>query len=238
MPGIFVTSSGTEIGKTFVTAALCTQLKAKGVAVDALKPVISDFSADKAAASDSGILLAALGRRVETSELDRISPWRYRAALAPNMAARLEGQTLDHEAIYRFCTDTLAGAPETLWFVEGAGGIMAPLTDEVLMIDWAQALDLPVLLVVGGYLGTISHSLTAAHVLQARGLSLAGIVVTDTTGRDLPAPLEDTAAEIARFLPGVPVEIAPFVEGPNPWQRARDLTRLVEGVTNKRERVA
>jgi dethiobiotin synthetase len=88
---VFVSGTGTDIGKTFVTAALIHELRRRGRAVDALKPVVSGFDPAQLAASDPGVFLAALGRAPTAAALDRIAPWRYSAPLSPDMAARREG---------------------------------------------------------------------------------------------------------------------------------------------------
>jgi len=77
MGALFVTSTGTGIGKTFVTAALVKHLRAQGRAVDAFKPVLSGFDPGNAEDSDTGVLLNALGRKPIQEEFDRISPWRF-----------------------------------------------------------------------------------------------------------------------------------------------------------------
>ena len=94
MAAVFVTGTGTDVGKTFVTAALIRHLRATGRSVDALKPVVSGFDATQIEASDPGVLLAALGRAATPDELDRISPWRFAAPLSPDLAAQAEGRAL------------------------------------------------------------------------------------------------------------------------------------------------
>ncbi len=90
MSAIFITATGTDIGKTFVTAGLIRHLRASGREVDALKPVMTGFDPAHPEASDAGVLLAALGRPVTAAEIARISPWRFSAPLSPDMAARRE----------------------------------------------------------------------------------------------------------------------------------------------------
>ena len=77
MTAFFITATGTDIGKTFVASGLIRQWRAAGQQVDALKPVATGFDPASAAASDAGVLLAALGRPVTPAEIDRISPWRF-----------------------------------------------------------------------------------------------------------------------------------------------------------------
>jgi len=202
MPALFVAGTGTDVGKTYVTAALLRALVGAGRAVNALKPVVSGFDEAAPAGSDPAVLLQALGRPVTPEMLDRISPWRYAAPLAPNQAAALEGRSVDAEAVIAFCRSGIDAEANTLTFVESAGGIMSPLDDRLTMLDLARALDAPVLLVAGAYLGTISHTLTAVQVIRAAGLDLRAVIVNE----DGPGPgLKQAANEIASRLPGVPV---------------------------------
>jgi dethiobiotin synthetase len=202
MAALFVAGTGTDIGKTYVTAALLRSLVAAGRAVEALKPVVSGFDEAAPAGSDPAVLLQAMGQPVTPETLDRISPWRYAAPLAPNQAARLEGRAVDAAAVIGFCRAGITAPGERLVFVESAGGIMSPLDDATTMLDLAKALAVPVLLVAGSYLGTISHTLTAAAIIQAAGLEIAAVVVNESEG----APsLADAVAEMSARLPGVAV---------------------------------
>ncbi len=106
MSAVFVTATGTDIGKTFVTAGLIGHLRGQGRAVDAFKPVVSGFAMATAAASDPGQLLAALGEAVTAEAIARLSPWRYEAALSPDMAAAREGQVLPYGEILAACRDS------------------------------------------------------------------------------------------------------------------------------------
>jgi dethiobiotin synthetase len=83
------------------------------------------------------------------------------------------------------------------------GGIMVPLDDRHTVLDWMAALRLPLLLVAGSYLGTLSHTLSAFDVLQRRELTIAAIVISESV--ESPVPLDETVATIARFVPPVPV---------------------------------
>ena len=199
----FVTATGTEIGKTFVTALLCRQLRAKGVAVRALKPVLSGYEPAHAAQSDSGLILAALGEAVTENAVAAMTPWRFAAPISPDMAAAREQRKIDFGALVRFCRD---GAEETL-LIEGVGGAMAPLTATHTVMDWMAALDAPALVVAGSYLGTISHSLTTVEAIRGRGVAVAGVIVSESECSPVPVP--ETVKTIARFLPDLPVIAVP-----------------------------
>jgi dethiobiotin synthetase len=199
--GIFVTGTGTDIGKTFVTAALVRHLRSAGKAVDAYKPVVSGFDPGNLATSDPGLLLAALGREATADEVARIAPWRFAPPLSPDLAAKHEGRSIDFKAVAAFSRD-VADRRGTV-FIEGIGGVMVPLDQNHTVLDWMSALRLPVLLVAGSYLGTISHTLTALHVLAQRNLDIAGVVVSESAMPGV--SLDDTVAAIARFA--VPIDV-------------------------------
>jgi len=198
----FVTSTGTDIGKTFVTAGLIRHLRAAGVVVDALKPVVSGYDSSVVETSDPAVLLKALGKPVSADEISRIAPWRFRAPLSPDLAAAREKRSIDFDELVAFSRRAVDSTPGIL-FIEGIGGIMVPLDDERTVLDWMAALNIPLMLVVGGYLGTISHTLTAIDVLRQHHLSTAAIVVCESERN--PVELDDTVASIARFSDGVEV---------------------------------
>ena len=210
MAAHFVTSTGTDIGKTFVTAGLIRYLREAGQPVGALKPVVSGYDSSVVETSDPAVLLKALGRPVSADEIARIAPWRFRAPLSPDLAAAREGRSLEFDRLIDFSRKEIAATTGML-FIEGVGGIMVPLDGKRTVLDWMAALDIPILLVVGGYLGTISHTLTALDVLAQRHLKIAAIVVSES-GRDT-VELDDTVASIARFSGGAEVVGLPRLPG-------------------------
>ena len=205
MTAVFVTSSGTGIGKTLVTLRLIEELKAAGRSVQALKPVASGFDAAHPEGSDTALLLRAQGLDLGAKNLDAVSPWRFAAPLSPDMAASRERRSIPFDALVAHCRAASERRGVTL--IEGIGGVMTPLDAEHTVLDWIEALGAPALLVVGSYLGTLSHSLTAASALRARGVTIAGVVVSES--EEQPVPAAETAATLARFLAPVPVCVLP-----------------------------
>jgi dethiobiotin synthetase len=206
----FVTSTGTDVGKTFVTAGLIRYLRTSNQAVGALKPVVSGYDSSVVETSDPAVLLGALGRAVSADEIASIAPWRFRAPLSPDLAAARENRNIAFDELIAFSR----GAVERnngILFIEGVGGIMVPLDAKRTVLDWMAALDIPLLLVVGGYLGTISHTLTALDVLAQRKLTLAAIVVSESERN--PVELDETVVSIARFSNGVDVIGLPRLPG-------------------------
>jgi dethiobiotin synthetase len=208
MTTVFVTGSGTGVGKTFVTTRLIAELRAAGRAVRALKPVASGFDAAHPEDSDSGALLRALGLPCSTANLDAISPWRFTAPLSPDMAAAREGRKLPFSDLVDFCR---ARSAADVTLIEGIGGVMVPLDAEHTVLDWIAALRAPVVLVAGSYLGTLSHTLTAAAVLRARGCALGAVVVSESI--ESPVAPAETAAAIGRFVNPAPIVVPRAVSG-------------------------
>ena len=196
MSAIFITATGTDVGKTHVAASLIRHLRQMGRLVDAIKPVVSGYDPTQAAASDPGVLLHALGLPVTEHEIDRISPWRFSAALSPDLAAAREARGIDVDTVIKFCRTAIDRRRDIL-LIEGSGGIMVPLDGERTMLDVMMALQLPLILVAGSYLGTISHTLTALDALYRRNMRVLAIVVSETPGSTV--PLDDTVAAVARF---------------------------------------
>jgi dethiobiotin synthetase len=193
---IFITGTGTDVGKTFVAASLIHHLRNMGRAVEAIKPVVSGFDPERPAESDPGILLQALGFPATLTNVERISPWRFRAPLSPDAAAQKEGQRIDVEEVIAFCQSAVDQRQEIL-LIEGVGGVMVPLDKERTVLDLMMALQLPLILVAGSYLGTISHTLTALDAVFRRDLSVLAIIVSETPGSTV--PLADTVGAIGRF---------------------------------------
>ena len=185
-----------------MTSALIRLARSQNRTVAAFKPVISGFDKREITNSDTGEILAALGEAPTKAAATRVSPWRFTPPLAPNMAARAEGRTLDCAALFAFSRKALQENADVV-LIEGVGGIMVPLDDETTVLDWIVAAGAPVVLVVGDYLGTISHTLTAVEVLRATGVEIAAIVVSEGEGASV--PFAETLAEIARWTAPVRV---------------------------------
>ncbi len=219
MSRLFISASGTEIGKTFVTCALISQLKAAGHSVDALKPVATGYDPREPELSDSGVLLGALGEPLDTRLIERITPWRFNEAISPDMAAEREERSIPFAQLVEFCAEH---RPVDITLIEGIGGIMVPLDATHTVLDWVEALAVPVLLIAGGYLGTLSHTLTAVGMLRSRGQTLAGVIVNESA--DQPVTLAETANAIARFVDPTPVQVLPHLQS---YDQAPDLLPLV-----------
>jgi len=195
MQAFFITGTGTGIGKTLITTALCRQLSDDGKKVTALKPIISGYEAADEN-NDSALILKSCGRVTTPEAVQSISPWRFAAPLSPDMAAAREGKSVDFEALIAFCRDHEKRRDDIL-LVEGVGGIMTPLNERYTVLDWMRQLGWPVVLVTGSYLGALSHTLSAVEVV-AKQLVIRALIVSESASQEV--ALEDTVNTLRRFI--------------------------------------
>lgn len=205
MTALFVSGAHTDVGKTYVACALLRAARDRGLTVDALKPVVSGFDFADWAQSDPGRLITALGQSRNAAALDAMSPWIFTAPLAPPMAAAREGRNLATADVAAFCAARLTAAD--IFLVEGAGGVMSPMTSDGTCLDLMRNLALPTLLVGGSYLGAISHTLTALETLRVHGLPVAAVVISEAAEPDAP-DFAETVALVTRYAGDVPVAAA------------------------------
>lgn len=198
MRSYFVTATGTDIGKTYVSTRLISAWREAGYVAQATKPLMSGFSEDDLEQSDAGRLLAAMGQAATPEAVSEICLHRLTPPIAPNIAMRQAGIVQDYKAISGFVARRL-GQPADFHLVEGAGGVMSPLTDSTLQINLITDLKLPVVLVTAPYLGSISHTLTAIDALQAQGLKISAIAVSQPDASGSPEKMFEFIGEIKRF---------------------------------------
>ena len=176
--GVVVVGSHTDIGKTWVSCRLLESWRRQGIDVAAKKPIVSGFDECCVAQSDPGLLLAALGRDgASVADVNEISPWRFPDPVAPDEAARRAGREVTLREVLAFCR---APSPR-LQLIETAGGVMSPFTSDGTTLDFVLGLGLPTVLVVGDYLGGISHGLSAWTILRDRNIPVLGIVINRAT---------------------------------------------------------
>ncbi|GAB1393193.1 dethiobiotin synthase [Rhodocyclaceae bacterium] len=185
----FITATGTDLGKTWLTAGLGGVVLARGVPVRALKPVMSGYDPTRHEESD----LAKVGA-------DRTA-WTYAAPLSPDLAAAREGKTIDFSALVDWCRGEIA-KNDGLLLIEGVGGVMVPLTACHTVRDWIAALDIPTLLVCGTYLGAISHTLSALAALREVGIVPAVLVVNESAASTV--SVDETLASLAPHIGTMP----------------------------------
>jgi dethiobiotin synthetase len=192
---LFITGTDTAVGKTFVACALAHALRARGRRVAVMKPVETGVESEP---EDALRLRAAAA---DPAPLDVICPYRLRAPLAPALAARVEGVTIDIERLTALVARRAAAADVLL--VEGAGGLLVPLAGRTTWAELAARCALPLLIVGANRLGTINHCALTARAAMASGLAVRGVVLSQ---RDREAdPSAATNAAAVHDLTGLPV---------------------------------
>jgi dethiobiotin synthetase len=181
MRGLIVTGTDTGVGKTYVAVEIIRALREQGVRVGAYKPVVSGRVSGGAGEywDDPARLQAALGCDVP---IERIAPQRFLAPLAPPVAARLEGLVVD-PGLLRRGIDWWIDRVDIV-IVEGAGGLLSPLTETETLADLARDLGFPMVIVARLSLGTINHSLLTLEAADRRQLPVAGIVLNEAGPAD------------------------------------------------------
>jgi len=178
---LFVTGTDTGVGKTYVACGIIAALRARGERVGAYKPAVSGSTngPNGPVWDDLLQLRSAVGGDVA---FERICPQRFLAPLAPPVAARIEGKQVDAELLRRGIDWWRERADFIV--VEGAGGLLSPITETESVADLAVSIGFPLVIVARVSLGTINHTLLTLEAARARGLTVAGIVLNHSTPPD------------------------------------------------------
>jgi dethiobiotin synthetase len=207
-PGLFITGSDTGVGKTYVAALIARALRKQGHAVGVYKPVASGCrqNGKTLVCEDAALLWEAAG---EPGELARVCPQMFSAPLAPNLAAAKEGRIVDAKLLrtgIRFWQKR-----SEIVLVEGAGGLMSPLTDNEYNADLAYDLGYALLVVLPNRLGVINQALMTliAAATFKEGLAIAGVVLNQTPPENgLDVSIESNAGELSRLcVPPILAEV-------------------------------
>lgn len=166
--GLFITGTDTGVGKTIVAAGLAASLRHSGFDIGVMKPFETGFSLRS---SDAFFLKSMAG---VSDSLESVAPYRLKHPLSPFAAAQIEKVSIRFEKINR-AYRTLSKRHQAL-FVEGAGGLLVPITREKMMADLALYLKLPILIVSRTGLGSINHTLLSVEVARQRGIGVAGVI--------------------------------------------------------------
>ena len=202
MRGVFVTGTGTEVGKTVVAAVIANGLAAGGQRVAAFKPAVTGL--DEGGEPDHEILRrAARSAQVD----DEIAPYRFGPPASPHLAAEWAGEPIDPAKLVELARGASASADVLV--CEGVGGLLVPLTPGYLVRDLARELEMPLVVVASPGLGTINHTLMTLEAARAVGLQAACVVFTPWP--DEPGPIEISNRATVAALGGVPVELLPRI---------------------------
>jgi dethiobiotin synthetase len=208
--GVFVSGTGTEVGKSVVAAVIAAALVRGGESVAVFKPALTGL--DQPGEPDHELLRRASG---SDQDDDGIAPYRYRQPLSPHLAAELEGARIDPGLLVERARGAAAAADAIV--CEGVGGLLVPLTPGYLVRDLAVDLALPLVIAAAPGLGTINHTLLTVEAARAVGLEVAGVVLTPWPGEE--GPLERSNLETIAALGRVPVEPLGWIdlERPEGW---------------------
>lgn len=236
--GLFITGTDTGVGKTVVAATLAYALQQRQIDFSYVKPVESGIISREYLEKESD---AALVKRAGSlsEPLEEIVPFTFREPLAPLLAARREGINLSKKKL-KECVKTRI-KPGKLNLVEGAGGLLAPICPDYLIVDLIKELKLPVLVVCRTSLGAINHTLLTLDRLRRENLELIGIIANHTTATTGTAEKTFTA-QLSEFDPVTVFGEFPFIENNpskiNPWEKLvvhleldKLLSRIADSVT-------
>ncbi|HWM63158.1 MAG TPA: dethiobiotin synthase [Solirubrobacterales bacterium] len=208
--GVFVTGTGTEVGKTVVAAVIARTLAAEGKRVAVFKPAVTGLDQD--GEPDHALLRRAAGSEQSDEE---IAPYRYGSPMSPHLAAELAGERIEPERL--LVAAGAAAATADALVCEGVGGLTVPLSPTYLVRDLASDLGLPLIVAAAPGLGTINHTLLTLEAARAAGLDVAAVVLTpwpDETGR-----IEESNRETIAALGEVRIETLPALDlrDPESW---------------------
>jgi dethiobiotin synthetase len=212
--GLFVTGTGTEVGKTMAAAALAREAAARGDRVRVFKPAVSglDDFAGSGAPPDHELLRLAAGSG-QSDEM--IAPYRYGPPVSPHLAAELEGEPIEPERLLDAAR--AAASDADLLICEGVGGLLVPLTADYLVRDLVRDLGYPLVVAAPPGLGTINHTLLTLEAARSAGLEVRAVVLTPWP--EEPGAVEGSNRETIERLGEVEVcVLAPLDPGaPKSW---------------------
>lgn len=202
MHALFITGTDTGVGKTHSACLIARQAVARDLRVGAYKPVCSGAERNSKGEwkwDDIERLAATIN---VPATVDDICPQRFLAPLAPPVAARQENRTVD-EKLLRSGLDVWRDRVDLL-LIEGAGGLLCPLTETKTMADLAAGFGVPLLIIARPGLGTINHTLLTIQVARSHRLRIAGVISCQTDAQAADLSISSNAAEIEKRS-GVPV---------------------------------
>jgi dethiobiotin synthetase len=208
--GVFVTGTGTEVGKTVVAAAIARTLAAEGKRVAVFKPAVTGL--EEPTETDHALLRRAAG---STQDDDEIAPYRFGPPASPHLAAETAGEEILPARL--IAAARAAGAGADALVCEGVGGLLVPLSADYLVRDLAAELALPLVIAAPPGLGTINHALLTIEAARAAGLEVVAIVLTPWP--DEPSRIEQSNRETIQALGKVTVKTLPPLDlsAPETW---------------------
>jgi dethiobiotin synthetase len=206
MRGIFVTGTGTGVGKSVVAGAVCAALARRGERVAAFKPAVTGVDEPEGEWPADHELLAGAASAGQVPAA--VAPYGFGPPVSPHYAAELAGEAIEPTRLV--AEARAAGENADALVCEGVGGLLVPITPHYLVRDLAVDLALPVVVAAVTGLGTINHTLLTVEAARGVGLRVAGIVLTPWPER--PAPIELSNRATVERLAGVPASGLPPTE--------------------------
>ncbi|MFO0999451.1 MAG: dethiobiotin synthase [Planctomycetaceae bacterium] len=206
MKTLLVTGTDTNVGKTWVTSLLVREFRRSGISTGAYKPVCSGAEKNSQGDlvwADIEALRAACGTE---PEIDLVCPQRFYAAVAPNIAARMENRGVDNQRLVDGVARWSSYVDRLV--IEGAGGIFCPLSDQLTVMDIAVELRIPTIVVAANRLGVINHTRLTVEALQVHGVEVVAVVLNEIgpPAQEKSDPsIPSNAAQIRRWLPEIPL---------------------------------
>jgi dethiobiotin synthetase len=191
--GVFVTGTDTGVGKTLVSAAIAKYLNIRGVVTGVFKPIASgsvDLGGGELVSGDAEFLAAHSGSGMSVGE---ICPVNFLTPAAPVVCEEVEGREVDFDLIGR-CYNNICSDKDAV-VVEGIGGFLVPLSSNFTVADMAAEMGLSVVIVSRPDLGTLNHTLMSIACVRAKGLKVAGVVISGYK-EDTASAAERTAGEV------------------------------------------
>ena len=199
---IFITSTGTNIGKTYLTNLLIKRALKLNYKINAIKPIISGFSMANLEKTDSGIILKALS--MNKYRIDEISPWRFKDSLSPDMAAKLAKKEIKFKEVINFCHSRIkSNKNNDILLIEGVGGTMVPINSKYTILDLIKNLNVPIILTIGSYLGSISHTLNSYEVLIKNNVNINSIVLNESNENNVGMKL--IKSSLLNYIKTIPI---------------------------------
>lgn len=216
--GLFITGTGTGVGKTIAAAAVTAALTGHGVNAGVMKPIATGMDPGESGMSDPDWLAWATG---VTDPPDLIAPYRFGVPASPLVAAARDGRAIDPARIIE-ALEALSARHDCV-VVEGIGGVLVPITADFFVADLAKQLGLPVLIVAHAGLGSINHTLLTVECLRNRGVAIGGLIFNHPSPPLTAEAVSETVTTILRLSGARSFGELPYCEGlPAAWTRHRD----------------
>ncbi|MFZ3383332.1 MAG: dethiobiotin synthase [Candidatus Methanoperedens sp.] len=198
MTGVFITGTDTNVGKTVIAAGLAGALKNKGYSIGVMKAVQSGTGIRNGIlySPDAELMMKVIEIK---ADMKLICPYLLKEAMAPGIAAEIEGISIDIDIIKNVYMEL--EKRHDIVIVEGAGGIAVPVKKKFLISDLIKYMDIPAIIVARAGLGTINHTVLTIEYAKRSGIKIMGVIINNYRG----GSVEDKNPGIINELTGIPI---------------------------------